>query len=156
MKKVAISFVVLVCCLVGGWYLYEQAVANSSYEGLPTVACQDSTKPILTSFQFSLSIFIDGRQMELPANIGHDYGSCLHEMFVKDSSGTVYVRSNAKANFTIGQFFDEWHKAFTKEQVMQYPIGNGHTLRLIVNGKEVTTSREASIAPNDRIQLNYQ
>lgn len=156
MKKIVVSLGVLLCCVAGGLYLYQQSLISPSYEGLPTVACQDSTKPILTSFQFALTIFIDGKRMVLPATIGHDYGNCLHDMFVNDSSGTVYVRSNEKTTFTLGQLFDEWHKTFSTKQLMQYEVGNGHTLRVIVNGKEVTTGRNTPIAPSDVIQVIYQ
>lgn len=136
--------------------LYHLAINQSSYQGLQTVACLDPTKPIVESFTFSLQVEVHGKTYPLEKTIGHDYGNCLHEIYVNDGSGTVFVRANTQEQFTLGQFFDVWHKTFTSNQVLNYRVGNGHTLKVLLNNQPVSTYRDTLLQPNEHIEVIYE
>lgn len=153
-KLLAVIGIILV--LGVAFIFYHFAQTQSSYEGLPTVACLDYTEPIVQSFSFSVAISIKNKPYLLTKPLGHDYGNCLHEIFVNDSSGKVFVKTNKKESFTLGQFFDVWNKTFTQSQIFSYQVSSTDTLLVYVNNKPVSTYRNTIIKPNDQIRIVYE
>lgn len=151
--SVIIGLTIIVVCAL---FLYHNAQIQSTYEGLPTVPCLDYTKPVVQSFSFSIQISIQGQQYPLDKSIGHDFGNCLHDMYVNDASGDVFVQANDTEVFTLGQFFDVWHKTFTPEQIFGYQVRQGHMLEVFVNGKKVDTYRKTIVIPNEKIEVRYK
>lgn len=137
-------------------FFYTQSLSQSVYVGIPTVSCQDDTKPIVQKFTFTLHITIDGRPYPLNATIGHDYGNCLHEIYTNDASGKIFVAANDRNTYSLGQFFDVWRKTFTDTQIMQYPLHMKDQLHIFVNGKQVTTGRNTPLLPQEKIQIIYE
>lgn len=138
------------------WYLYQQALLQATYNGLPTVPCIDTTLPITQSYTFYLKITISGKDYPLDKSIGHDYGKCLHDIYVNDTSGTVYVKTNGNEHFTLKNFFDVWHTTFNAHQIFGYQTGQGHSLSVLMNGQPVTTFEKTPILPNSDISIIYQ
>lgn len=155
MNKIIVIIICSALVLVGGFYFYHQAVIQSSYVGLPTVPCQDFTQPIIKNFSFHLQIQISGQNYPLDPAIGHDYGDCLHEISTNDASGVVHIKSNASHDFTLGQFFDVWKKTFNKNQIFQYQVTKGHSLKVLVNSHLVTTYENTLLKPNQKIEIIY-
>lgn len=136
--------------------LNQFAQTNSIYEGLPTVPCIDYTKPITQRFIFTIHININNSTYPLEKTIGHDYGNCLHYIYVTDTSGKVVVESNDQNTLILGQFFDVWHRAFSQNQIFGYQTSDGHTLSVVANGKNVVNFRETLLTPNEDIQIVYK
>jgi hypothetical protein len=151
--KIIIGLGIIFICAFG---LYQKALIQPTYEGVPTVPCLDYTKPVLQHFTFSLNILIQGKASPLDHEIGHDAGNCLHEIYVDDASGTVYIRANDVQLFTLGQFFDVWRKTFTEHQIFSYQTTNSHTLSVFINGQKVTTFRETILKPQQEVQIRYE
>lgn len=154
--KAIFSILGLTIILVFSLYLYHLAQVQSTYQGLPTVPCLDYTKPVIKEFTFSIRITVEGNNFPLDKTIGHDYGNCLHDIFVNNSSGRVHVKLNNNETFTLGQFFDVWHKTFSRNQIFGYQTDNTHTLQVLVNGRSVNTYRKTILRPNQNIQINYK
>ncbi len=154
-KKIAILGGI-VCIFLGAWYLYQSALTSSVYQGLPTVPCFDTTQPVRQAFQVHITITVDGQPYPLEPRIGYDYGKCMHTMYTTDASGVVYIRANDTSTYTLGQFFDVWHKTFSNTQIMTYKVESGHRVHILVNGKEVNSGRETPLRPNDVITISYQ
>jgi len=144
--KFLIIILIFIFILGSSLLLYNYSQIQSSYKGLPTVPCIDPTKPIVQNFSFFLKITINGIAIPLDSKIGHDYGNCLHDIFVNDPSGKVYVQANGNEIFTLGQFFDEWHKTFSQNKL----------LVVKVNGKPVNTYRETVFSPNEVMEVIFQ
>lgn len=155
MKWITAFISITVIGIVSVW-LMGYANNLSSYEGLPTVPCQDVTEPIVEYFDLHIRITIKGENYPLSPNIGHDYGRCLHDIYVDDSSGLVHVRANTKEQFNLGQFFDVWKKTFSSQQIFEYKVGKSYSLEVLVNGKPVTTYRKTPLSPDDVIEVVYK
>ena len=155
MKYILILITFLFILFLGS-VLYQKSLIQSSYNGLPTVACIDPTKSIVEKFSFNIQIFINGKNYPLSKNIGHDFGNCLHAIFVKDASGKVYINSNKKSVFTLGQFFDVWHETFSKTQIFNFIANDNHKIEVYVNSKLVNTYRNTLLFPNENIKIVYQ
>jgi len=55
-----------------------------------------------------LDIFVNGKRMPVPANIGIYDGEFLTELHTHDPSGIMHLESPVAENFTLGQFFGVW------------------------------------------------
>lgn len=144
-----------IALVVVSWKLYTQAVAQGTYNALPTVPCIDDTKKIVKSFTLRVSIRIYGKKFPLDKTIGHDHGNCLRAIHTMDTSGEVTVSYNFYQPFTLGNFFEVWHKKFTTSQLFEYSA-KGHKLQVFVNGVQVTSAYESILlAPNQNISIIY-
>ena len=137
-------------------FLYQMAQSQSTYQGLPTVACLDYTKPVVENFSFTINIKINGQNYPLGENIGHDSGNCLHDIFTNDPSGRVFIHSNDKETFTLGQFFDVWRETFSQKQIFGYQAINGGQIQVFVDGKAIDTYRDTVLLPNEVINIIYK
>lgn len=153
------KFIWILICFIGiiglSFFFYHAALTQSTYEGLPTVPCIDYTKPIVQNFSFTLSIQVDNKPYPLNPQIGHDYGNCLHDIFVDDSSGKVNVRANDNEQFTLGQFFDVWQKTFTPQQIFDLQTSSTHHIVVTVNGKTIDQYQNILLQPNQNIIVTY-
>lgn len=155
-KSVWLSFVPLLIIILLAFFFYRQSLTQAGYEGLPTVPCRDYTKPVIQSYSFHISISIMGKPYPIPKTYGHDYGQCLHDIFAKDSSGTIYIKTNEPENFDLGNFFDVWRANFSRNQIFGYQTANGHTLTVYMNGQKIQSFRETPLFPNTEIKIIYQ
>ncbi|MFQ6330777.1 hypothetical protein ACLMAL_32215 [Nocardia sp. CWNU-33] len=103
----------------------------------PNAAVARAGLPMLskmyTDFHYHahLDVFVDGRQITVPALIGIDdvarRGSPLH---THDTSGIIHIESETDIPFTLGQFFTEWDEPLTATQVgpvLLTPFGSTST-----------------------------
>ena len=109
-------------------------------QGLPVqgVPC---TAPVDTYHVHShLSIFIDGQQVAVPANVGLINTAvldCHYEIHSHDRSGKLHVESAAPFTATLGQFFGIWGQPLrsdnvagqTGKPVAYYLVENGQISR---------------------------
>lgn len=158
MKKIIIAIGILVVILTS-YYLLHLSNINSSYNGIPTVACVDYAQKTLQNFSFNVSIKINGQLVTLPPNLGHDYGNCLRVVHTNDSSGKVLVTANDTNTYTLGSFFDAWKVTFNNSQIMSYLKNNTHDIVVSVNGKEIAKStnyRSIPLSSGARYIVTYE
>ncbi len=156
MNKKVLILIPLVAAIIAGYWFWKQSQTAPGYYGLPVVACIDTTEPIVQNFSFRLKISINGQDVPLDSNIGHDPGQCLRSIHTNDSSGVVLVQSNNQNIYTLKDFFNVWHKNFTSAELMGYVSGNGHKISVSVNGASVNTTEQTPIHANDSIEVVYR
>lgn len=138
----------LIVIIIAGAWLYVKSTAQPGYYGLPVVACIDPTEPILQNFSFNLQITMAGKNVPLSGAIGHDPGDCLRAIHTDDTSGVVFVQSNyATKTYTLGEFFNVWHKVL---------MPGGQTVKVFVNGNPVTTAENTPLTASTTISVVYQ
>lgn len=102
-----------------------------------------------------LDIFIDGKSVPIPPNIGIA-SNFIAPIHVHDETGIIHVESPTVQTFTLGQFFDTWGVAFTKECLGAYCSGNGKTLTIFVNGSPYAgNARELALEAHQEIAIVY-
>ncbi|MFG1704130.1 hypothetical protein ACFLIM_13140 [Nonomuraea sp. M3C6] len=103
-----------------------------------------------------LTIFVDGEEVEVPADIGID-GDDMSPVHTHDDRGVIHVESHAKGDvFTLGQIFKQWGVTLSAGQIGALKTGNGRTLTAEVDGKPVTGDPAAiAIRPHEQISLVY-
>lgn len=150
-------FTVFFCALIlsGAYILYQQSLNQSEYYGLPTVPCINDFRPIQKSFYVSLFITANNKQIPIETRVGYDHGSCKRAIHTDDASGKIIIMYNDEKIFTLKNFFEVWHKTFSSEQFLSYPITLDHRLHVLVNGSEIIDYLNLTLKPNQKINLIY-
>ncbi|GAB2823129.1 hypothetical protein GCM10022221_21490 [Actinocorallia aurea] len=85
-----------------------------------------------------LSLFVNGEQQQIPANLGIDAAGNIAELHTHDTRGVLHVESfSADKVFHLQQVFDLWEIPLSKTGIGQFKTDATHTLKFYVDGKEV-------------------
>lgn len=129
-----------------------------------------SDKPI--HWHPQLVIFVQGKRVEIPANlgIGKQYRSNrwfdpmmgMTDIHTHDSSGTLHweVMQDktpvTKDHVLLGVFFEIWGKPFSSQQILSYQNGSGGTVKMTVNGKPNTEFEKYQVRDGDKIEIRFE
>jgi hypothetical protein len=103
-----------------------------------------------------LRIYIDGRPVPVPAQIGIDpRGRFLAPLHTRDASGIVHIESRRPYPFTLGQFFTTWGVRFTDTRLGAYEADGSRRLRVYVDGRRVPHPTRHVLRAHDRIVVTY-
>lgn len=84
-----------------------------------------------------LDIRIDGKAVEVPAQIGFDLGvQVLSPILTRDGSGIIHVESPTMRTFTLGELFTEWEVRLTPACIGAVCNSVTETVKFYVNGNE--------------------
>lgn len=80
-----------------------------------------------------LSIYINGQNVPLPAQIGIT-NTCFYWLHTHDSSGIIHMESPIQATFTLGTFFQLWREQFSQLQY-QNQLSSTEGWKVYIDGK---------------------
>ena len=104
----------------------------------------------------ALFVYVDGKQITVPANIGIDpQGRFIAALHTHDTSGVVHMEATKPYPFTLGEFINIWGVAFSDNNLGAYKAGNGKVLQLWVNGKQVSDPVNYKMKSHDVMILGY-
>lgn len=160
-----IAVVVVIIAVVGVVYgarllSSPSASANGNQANAPVngIAC-DAQEQTLQHIHAHLTIYINGSQATIPANIGiATDGSCyywLHTHQIQGDSGVIHIEAPNTNTFTLGNFADIWGQRFSQ---LNYPIELDNTSgwQAYVNGTLYTGSwRNIPLTAHAAITLAY-
>lgn len=80
-----------------------------------------------------LSIYINGQNVPLPANVGIT-NTCFYWVHTHDTSGIIHIESPVQDKFTLGTFFQLWREQFSQ---LQYPnqLSSTEGWKVYIDGK---------------------
>jgi hypothetical protein len=103
-----------------------------------------------------LRIFVDGRRVPVPAQIGIDpQGRFLAPLHTHDPSGIVHIEADHPYPFTLGQFFTVWGVRFTDTGLGGYTAHGPKRLRVFLNGRRVAHPGARVLGAHDHIVVAY-
>jgi hypothetical protein len=104
-----------------------------------------------------LDIWVDGRKVTVPAQIGIDAGGgFISDLHTHETDGIMHVESPTQQTFTLGQFFDVWGLPLSADCIGSLCERGARQLRLWVGGKEVTTDpKRIVLAEHQEIAIAY-
>lgn len=109
-----------------------------------------------------LEIFVDGKQVQIPANIGIDAVSQTlsplhtHPVDQGNPEGTIHMEADQEYEFTLGQFMDVWGVKFSKDQIGSLKAqGADKQLQVYDNGQLVKDPVNLVMEPHDVIVIGY-
>jgi hypothetical protein len=117
----------------------DQLEGRLSVLGLPELGAEQLAYHI----HQNLNLFIDGKQVQIPANIGIAGANELavihvHPDATGGSDNVIHVESPEQKLFTLGDFFGVWGLNFTPTSIGGYTDGGGKTLQVYLDGKKFT------------------
>jgi hypothetical protein len=143
--------------------LLADTQGQAAGQPVDAVGCE-SQEQALFHIHSHLAVFVDGRQMLVPAGVGIvppvvvdptgrfvEGGSCLYWLHSHDASGVIHVESPVERAYTLGDFFAIWNQ----------PLGPGVVgpahgrVRVYVNGVPMTGDpRQIQLNAHAVIQLD--
>jgi len=117
------------------WPLPANARPDIANAGL-TVASGEATA---VHYHAHLDIVADGSPVTVPAGVGFviqgGQETGITSLPTHDTSGVIHIESPNNNPYTLGQFFTEWGVAVGPGRVGGLTTGNGHVLRVYVDGR---------------------
>jgi hypothetical protein len=121
--------------------------------GVPTMM-DTMNSPI--HFHPTVAVFVYGRQVPVPPNIGIDPRRDPMQMaglHTHDSTGTIHVEGAPAA--TLGKFFRIWGVPLSAKQLGPYRTGGSKAVRMWVDGKPSGAFGELKLKDGQRIVISY-
>lgn len=138
---------------------YTEPIYNSSYPPVDNVYC-DQLEGSVQHIHAHLTIYIDGQNFALPANIGIPQDSsgnvtCYYWLHVHPQyAGVIHIESPVLETFTLGQFLDEWQQYFNSLGFPSQLLLPGWTIW--VNGHKYNGSLDSvPLAAHNLITIAY-
>jgi hypothetical protein len=104
-----------------------------------------------------LSVYANGKQIEVPANIGIDPDqppTAMAGLHTHDESGTIHDEGMPEGA-TLGQFFEIWGVPFSKAELGPYKASGGKVIRMWVDGKPSTAYGDLQLEDGQQIVVDY-
>ena len=87
----------------------------------------------------NVQIFVHGKPEPVPKDIGINAAKgTIQSIHTHDDTGTVHLESSESREFTLGEFLGVWGVRFTQDCLGAYCNDDVNTLRVYLNGEEVT------------------
>jgi hypothetical protein len=108
-------------------------IVNPQYPPVDNIYC-DQQEQLVFHIHAHLSLYINGQQLPLPAQIGiASDQSCLYWLHTHDTSGVIHMEAPTQRSFVLGNFLNEWSTEFPS---LGYPPQLDQTgWQVYVNGK---------------------
>jgi hypothetical protein len=129
------------------WPAPSDASARTAAAGLPMLSSEGTVEHIHSH----LTVTIDGRAVDLPADIGIDVPQQkISPLHTHDATGIIHIESPVASTFTLGQFFTEWDVALDSTRIGGYSTSDGHTLTVFVDGAKFAGNPASIVFANHK------
>ncbi len=104
-----------------------------------------------------LAIFIDGKEQEIPNNIG--IGITHNPMHTHDAAGEIHLEFSGlvkKDDTQLGKFFEVWGKKFSSSCILDSCAKDGKSVKMLVNGKQNDEFENYLMQDKDNIEIRLE
>ncbi len=153
-----IGFIVLA---LGGVLLFGKFQAQPKAVVASTLTTRQialtCTTDMATQFHIhpNVQIMVNGKQQVIPANLGIG-ATCMTSIHTHDTTGKIHIESPEKRDFTLGDFFAVWKQNFSSTQLLSNTTDATHSIKVTLNGKEVSTYENTVMNDGDNIVISYE
>lgn len=103
-----------------------------------------------------LSVFVDGKQVAVPTNIGIDQASGFHSpLHTHTPDGVIHFEADDPSPFTLQQVFAMWGVDFSADRLGAYTPEAGKQIFVYVNGEPVIDPAGYEIKNGDNVVVAY-
>jgi hypothetical protein len=132
------------------WPLPADPVAGAKAAGLDVQPMEGTAK----HFHAHLDVLVNGKPIEVPANLGVDPGQqAMSELHTHDTRGVLHIEApTANKRYNLGQVFKTWQVTLSATQLGGLNADGTNTLTAYVDGKK-QTGDPAAIELTQRRQI---
>jgi hypothetical protein len=134
-----------------------ELIENDSW--LIEETCLGSHSSGISHTHSSLSIFIDGSEVLLSANIGIQDSECpegMRGIHTHDDSGTLHIETPNQIDAPIGAFFNIWGEIFNSERILDNTANSDYEIEMRVNGEINEEYENYIMLDGDNIEIYYK
>lgn len=103
-----------------------------------------------------LDIFINGKAVQVPADIGVPPTGGITPVHTHDTTGIIHIESpDATATYTLGQFLEIWGVKLTDTSIGGYTDNATQKLVVYDNGKQVSDPVHLALKAHHEIVITY-
>lgn len=131
---------------------YSGLEARRTAAGVTTMATPDSA----AHFHPHLAVYVNGKQVTVPANIGIPPSaapSAMAGLHTHDTSGTIHDEGMSSSR--LGQFFAIWGVPFSADRIGPYQASGSKVVRLWVDGKPSLAFGDLALKDGQQIVVSY-
>ena len=123
-----------------------------------TLTDESAHSEIVSHDHATLSIFIDGSEVSIAANIGIDDSECdgMRGIHTHDETGKLHIETPTPMNAPVGAFFEIWGETFNENQILHKVADEDSEVVMYVNGELNDDYQNAIIHDNDIIEIYYR
>lgn len=135
------------------WPVPTDTAAAVRAAGIPMLAQEGMVEHI----HAHLDVLVDGRPVQVPANIGIDRArGGISPLHTHDDTGVVHVESPARRNFSLGELFTQWGVSLSASNIGALQSADVNAVRVFVNGAQRPGNPAAvTFADQDEIALVF-
>ena len=133
----------------------SEQVFNPAYQPVDGIYCDQLDKTFY-HIHAHLTIYIDGKQVAIPQNIGiASDQSCFYWLHTHTSDGVVHIEFPRNGSPTLGNFLDIWGQEFS-QLGFQNELASSADWMVYVDGKKVTSDfNHLILQPHQVITIAY-
>jgi hypothetical protein len=140
----------------------DSALFGQHYDGLQDrmgavkVPTMMETMSSSSHFHPHLAVYVNGKQVEVPADIGIDPSQPSMQMaglHTHDASGTIHDEGMASSR--LGQFFSVWGVPFSAQRLGPHRASGSNVVRMWVDGKPSRAFGALNLADGQQIVVAY-
>ncbi len=106
-----------------------------------------------------LSVYRDGQQVEVPANVGFDRTGAHSSLHTHTPDGVIHMEADDPYPYTLGELFTVWGVALDttagKERLGADTATGDKTVHVFVNGKPAPAGADVPMRDGDNIVVAY-
>ena len=102
-----------------------------------------------------LHVYVNGRPVTVPANIGLPLKGRFSPIHTHDTSGVIHMEAAHPYPFTLGDFFIVWGVRFSSTQLGAYTNSAHNRVWVYVNGKPIRYPKSYVMKAHDNIVVAY-
>ena len=108
-----------------------------------------------------LHIYVDGKKVPVPANIGIDQAAGIlsplhtHSVAPDNPEGIIHMEADQQYDFTLGQFMNVWGVKFSKDQIGSLRSKGDQKLQVYLNGQVVNDPVNAVMPEHGNVVIGY-
>ncbi len=121
----------------------------------PAAQCVQHSTSLSMHIHPVLEVYLEGQKVPIPANIGID-PSCMKALHTHDDTGTIHIEYPQQHDFVLGDFFENWGMAFSKDKLIDKTADDTHTITMTVDGQPSDEYENLVMKDAQKIVIRYE
>ena len=148
-----ISIIIAVTVLVFAAIIFGSVQSNKNFK--PAAQCVQHSNSLSMHIHPVLEIYLAGEKVNIPSDIGID-PTCMKAIHTHDDTGTLHIEYPQQHDFVLGDFFENWGMAFSKDRLIDKMVDDTHAITVTVDGQPNEDYEKLMLKDGQKIVIRYE